>query len=790
MPPTKFSKCPLSSAFGAGSKTARVTVVTLCGDLSQSEDEELRLQILRWRNHFARYYGSPLIPAEIFSELRDSYFADSGDSVEPEILLFAIHSYLSLCMKLIATRILTGESGNASPLHRIVYASTTQEILSEYAEIESGAYFNRQGFPNYTDDDFYGWVRLSRSSDTAACIQIISRRLLSNSDPSTMLPAANGPDIMQHLYQSIFPKKVRHKLGEYYTPRWLAEHVIEKLSYGGDARKTLLDPACGSGIFLLVALEKSLAAVTENSNKAAFKKSAIARLRNLSGFDINPLAVQAARTNILYLLCRFGLTTEPIELPIYLGDALSPLDISPVDIVVGNPPWIFWNAIPAVYRETLRPLFCERYRLMAGKASTMKRLGSAGKDISMLFFYTAMDKYVKSGGHLGFIVPQSLFQSTAADEFRQFVLPDGKCIGVSRVEDFGRLAIFDIATTNKTSVVYAVRGRSTRYPVSYTRYGSFSEGPGLEEKAGAIAPVERLFAWPHDAGRINSFWTLSETRRRIEGTRLESVRPRLGIETKLESVFRVTIQAHDRNLLTIENDRRRAKITVPPVTQEIEADLVYPFVSGASLRRWGYAIAGHYIVPHSIGSGQSAIDIGVMEDHYPLTLDYFNLFRRQLENRSIHLRWGKNQPFYALYGIGPYSFAPYRVAWKRTTREFSAAVISSITDPWLGKKSVVANGKVMIIPFDNKEEAHFICAVLNAPIFRRLINNAITSEAHAEIIRVIPLRAYDSANDHHRAIAGLSKELHRLTTNTAASGDGIRNKEAALDVIIKKEWGI
>ncbi|MCK4734840.1 MAG: N-6 DNA methylase [Methanophagales archaeon] len=52
------------------------------------------------------------------------------------------------------------------------------------------------------------------------------------------------------------PKKVRHDLGEYFTPDWLAELVLKEVEYDGDLEKRVLDPACGSGTFLVLAIKE------------------------------------------------------------------------------------------------------------------------------------------------------------------------------------------------------------------------------------------------------------------------------------------------------------------------------------------------------------------------------------------------------------------------------------------------------------------------------------------------------------------------------------------------------
>jgi len=51
----------------------------------------------------------------------------------------------------------------------------------------------------------------------------------------------------QEALPAALPKTYATDLGEYYTPDWLAEHVLNEVGYTGDPDKRVLDPACGSG---------------------------------------------------------------------------------------------------------------------------------------------------------------------------------------------------------------------------------------------------------------------------------------------------------------------------------------------------------------------------------------------------------------------------------------------------------------------------------------------------------------------------------------------------------------
>ena len=62
----------------------------------------------------------------------------------------------------------------------------------------------------------------------------------------------NNYDYIKQMYEAIIPKELRHALGEYYTPDWLAEETLNQAtSFDGDIAKSIyLDPTCGSGTFL------------------------------------------------------------------------------------------------------------------------------------------------------------------------------------------------------------------------------------------------------------------------------------------------------------------------------------------------------------------------------------------------------------------------------------------------------------------------------------------------------------------------------------------------------------
>lgn len=56
-------------------------------------------------------------------------------------------------------------------------------------------------------------------------------------------------DVLKALYESVISAEQRKDLGEYCTPDWLAERVVQEV-VTDPANQRVLDPACGSGTFL------------------------------------------------------------------------------------------------------------------------------------------------------------------------------------------------------------------------------------------------------------------------------------------------------------------------------------------------------------------------------------------------------------------------------------------------------------------------------------------------------------------------------------------------------------
>lgn len=245
--------------------------------LKQCEDalrrkSELKTAFDQWRRFLSIAYGR---------------FDDSPG-------MFLVHTYLSAFAKMLA------------------YAVIGKNLIEDdktLTGVLSGSIFEEKFLiERFVEDDFFHWVTVPEYFKILKPMFREINRQISEYDFSEV-----KEDILKGVYQELIDLDTRHALGEYFTPDWLCERIVEELPIERSSR--ILDPACGSGSFLRAAIAR-----LRNENK---KTSAEELSEQICGIDIHPLSVQIAKTTVLLALSELiGKSKRPITLHIYLANSL------------------------------------------------------------------------------------------------------------------------------------------------------------------------------------------------------------------------------------------------------------------------------------------------------------------------------------------------------------------------------------------------------------------------------------------------------------------------------------
>jgi hypothetical protein len=808
---------------------------------------------------------------------------------DPEKLLFALHTYYALIMKLLAAEVaslyMAPKLWSYLKTLEDAYYRGHEDLKNELQNLEEGGIFATLGIINFMEADYFAWYLDEWDENIAGCVMNIVS-VLSNYDPTTAeLEPERVRDLFKRLYQNLVPKKVRHDLGEYYTPDWLAELVLnevgwtvenfEKIAEEKSDRLApldlrLLDPACGSGTFLVLAIGRLRNYIEEHWID---KGTALRRItKNIVGFDLNPLAVIASRAN--YLIALGDLLRErggePIEIPIYLSDSIlvettptltggvyilrtaagkfqvpasiiekgflakmlklieecvrtgytvdefrmrlsKELDLSEeevkmivdlfrilsnlekegknriwariiknsfapfftgrFDYVVGNPPWINWENLPEEYREATKDLW-GAYGLL--KKTEGVGLGKVKRDMAMLFLARCLDRYVNDGGLLSFLIPFTVYKTQAGAGFRKYLTR----YKVLKVHDLVTLYPFEGAT-NRTSLIVVKKEERMSFPIPCIIWCNPTARPidvnSTLEKVITSTRQHTLLMIPVEINKPESPW-MQITEGAYEGVKKVFgsspwYKAYAGVYTGLNQVYWIEIISESPEGLLITNPPLPGqKKTIKQVRQIVEKDLVYPLVRGRDVKKW-YVTRdyGWIIVPHNPETGKP-IHGDEMKINLPKTYSYLTNFRKELENRSIHKLWGKGNPFYSLYDIGDYTFYPYKVVWKRIAGaitgkaiSFASAVLEPTKTEFLGSRPVILNDSLILIPFENDEEAYYVTGVLNSSIALLTIASytyELRQETH--ITQYIRIPKFDPKNPLHQKLSQLSRKAHEI----------------------------
>jgi len=237
-------------------------------------------------------------------------------------------------------------------------------------------------------------------------------------------------------YQELVGVNLRGDRGQYFTPRGVVKLVVEMLD--PKESESLLDPACGTGGFLVATLGHMLKKFRDEQKTQAGSESTTEFLNvherlkeyaaaNVFGADFDPFLIRAAQMNMVLAGDGRGhiYNINSLEFPLgHLADlpgAKKEIPLGSVDIIATNPP--FGSDIPITDKHIL-----EQYELAhnwepdgeGGFRNTGTPKGSVAPEI---LFIERCIKWLKPGtGRLGIVLPDGVLGNPAAEYIRWWIM--------------------------------------------------------------------------------------------------------------------------------------------------------------------------------------------------------------------------------------------------------------------------------------------------------------------------------------------------------------------------------
>jgi adenine-specific DNA-methyltransferase len=230
-------------------------------------------------------------------------------------------------------------------------------------------------------------------------------------------------DLIGDFYASSVPQDARRTLGQFWTPLPIAELMTQWVIQ--TPADCILDPAFGSGIFLLTALQRLM----------KLGVSPDSALHQIAGTELSPLVFLMGLTNVLLryqgaqLRLKWGdflvPKREPLaalrELATYeVGirqltlpglEAVAPTVFSErFDAIVCNPPYTRHHHLPESYKSSWAALMQQEYGIRLSRFSSL-----------FAYFFVQATRMLAPAGRMAFITPAVVFEASYGRRIKAFV---------------------------------------------------------------------------------------------------------------------------------------------------------------------------------------------------------------------------------------------------------------------------------------------------------------------------------------------------------------------------------
>ncbi len=431
----------------------------------------------------------------------------------------------------------------------------------------------------------------------------------------------------------------RKSQGIFYTPQFVVRYIVQQtlgklLAEGADPYKIrVLDPACGSGSFLIEAfdvLDRHLAQHGTEDDKQHPRKRRLRILQNnLYGVDLDPQAVEVARLNLL-LRAASERGLLPMLHNIRVGNSLidadeivgeSAFDWSTqfpemmkeggFDVIIGNPPYIRIQNLPRHETKWIN----ENYVTPSGNY-----------DIYIPFVERGLS-LLNPKGVLGYILPHKFFTASYGLKLRG-VIAEGKHL--AEIVHFGEQQVFESASTY-TCIMMLSKSPQTRFEFRKVRNIEGWIGGNGSIVGDIDADQVTAKTWNFEVGGIFNLF------KRLEAMPVklgEIARIFVGTFTGANDVFVLSNCQYQDGIVT-----GYSKALAETVT--IEANLTQPFLLGRDIKGYETLTPTHALIfPYTLRQDNfelvSETDLAMT---WPKTYDYLLRNRQMLEERAVEVEW-------------------------------------------------------------------------------------------------------------------------------------------------------
>ena len=680
-------------------------------DLLESKNIQQNIHYNKWYNYFVKIYGSKYTNLRLYISFALLYFLG---------YLFILKFILKCNIFSYFERFTTEKFDNLQ-----------EEIKNEYNE-------NLFLFDDYFNPFFKMLEDMNQDSYTKF-MNIIDKEIFGLSIPKDYF--------FNFFIQNFFSNLIRHKSGEFYTPKFLAKKMVEESYEFGEK---VLDPSCGSANFLVEILK-----IIISSNKSEEEK--ITAINNLNGYDINPVSIFIAKINFFLLLKE---KVSKIKYNFFKIDALFPSEVRPkerFDLVIGNPPWYTLRDIESIELQHQIKQLAEKLKIKPRPKNVLNI------EIASLFFYQAKCAYMKENAKIFFVITKGIMNGSHASRFRSF-------------EGFFNIKIWQFKPNIEKIFnidficLYAKKSESYRLhktfeiPVYYYNIAENQTNPNCFEDCDLYMEKKDIFI-PYHIEKRNDKTYIHKLVSKDEYQNLilfkQSNYKKLfhkGADLNPRNLIFIKYERLNNTLVKINPDERIFKRAKTPWNKTefnneiIEKHYIFKVIKSTELVK--FFVYNFYDVFLPLSKEDLSFNYSKLPKYAKNFYDKINRIylrhkKETTKNKSLMdnlNRWSKL--------INPRQNAKIKVVYNNSGSVLNSAVI-------LG--DYLITGDLSFYNAKNLEEAYYLSAILNSPLMNKQIRIKKSSRHIFKIPFENPVKTFNPEDKNHKLLADLGKKGHLIS---------------------------
>ena len=290
-------------------------------------------------------------------------------------------------------------------------------------------------------------------------------------------------DIIADAFETFIGHALKGGQGQFFTPRNVVKMMVDILD--PDDEDLIIDPACGSGGFLIEALRHVWRKLDAEGEKYHWNKSNLQEekmevaLNKIRGIDKDYFLSKVAKAYMAIIGDgKSGIFTEDsLDVPKNWGQATrQKIDLDKFTVLLTNPP--FGSKIPVRGEEKLKQFELGHKWKFDKKAGVWEKGKLKDKEAPQILFIERCLQLLEDKGRMAIVLPDGIYGNNQLGYIRKYLLGKARLVAVIDVP----LETFMPNTSTKTSILVLQKLKDNKIPKDYSVFMASAETCGHDRR--------------------------------------------------------------------------------------------------------------------------------------------------------------------------------------------------------------------------------------------------------------------------------------------------------------------